>query len=183
VGVAQTADSLFFAIRPDEGTAARIASCTEGLRTSYGLRGKPIAAGRLHITLHFLGSFQGIPQAMVAQAIDVARFVHAAPFGITLDRAKSFYSRKERLPLVLESGQTSPELKAFQRNLNAALKQAGLRNELRGFTPHLTLLYDEHRVGEHAVPPIEWAVTEFVLVHSFVGHSRHEVLGRWPLKS
>jgi RNA 2',3'-cyclic 3'-phosphodiesterase len=33
------------------------------------------------------------------------------------------------------------------------------------------------------VEPIEWTVTEFVLVHSLLGRTTHRVLARFPLIS
>lgn len=48
-------------------------------------------------------------------------------------------------------------------------------------TPHVTLLYDDRHVAEHAVDTIRWTVQEFVLVHSLVGQTLYIPLGRWPL--
>jgi 2'-5' RNA ligase len=51
-----------------------------------------------------------------------------------------------------------------------------------GFNLHLTLLYDEGRVAEEAIPPVGWRVGEFVLVHSRIGRNLpYALLGRWPL--
>jgi RNA 2',3'-cyclic 3'-phosphodiesterase len=175
-------DSVFFAIRPDEGALADIEQCRGKLCAAHGLRGKPISADRLHITLHFLGEIGDLPENVVAQAIDVARLVRAAPFEVTLDRVMTFYSsKKTQFPVILGSTRSSPELVAFQKNLGAMLKQAGMDNKLRGFTPHLTLLYDEHGVKEQPASPVHWSVREFLLVHSFYGRGRHDVLGRWIL--
>jgi 2'-5' RNA ligase len=50
------------------------------------------------------------------------------------------------------------------------------------FMPHVTLLYDRQTVDAQGITPVSWRVTEFVLVHSLLGQSRHIVLGRWPLR-
>lgn len=171
-------DNLFLAIRPDENTAARIFASGAALRALHGLRGRPIASERLHITLHFVGDFDVI---LAERAVEAVRSVRAGPFDIILDRVMSFPNRNQKCPFVLGSTAPSQELKNFRKELAAALLQAGLRNDLRGFTPHLTLLYDEQIVKEHFIEPIRWAVQEFVLVHSFVGRGRHETLGHWPL--
>jgi 2'-5' RNA ligase len=34
---------------------------------------------------------------------------------------------------------------------------------------------------QKTITPIQWKVREFVIVRSFFGHTRHEVIGRWPL--
>jgi len=174
-------DSLFFAIHPDENTGAAIASRARELCAAHGLRGRPIAVDRLHITLHFLGEFPGVPADVVDRASDVATSVKAGSFEIGLDRAMSFAGNKKKRPFVLGSRTPSPGLAGFQKSLHEALRKAGLRNQLRGFTPHLTLLYDEQHVREQAIDPIRWTVREFVLVHSLVGRGRHETLARWPL--
>lgn len=148
------------------------------------MKGRPIAAERLHITLHFLGQFNGsLFDAVAQQAKEVVASVHAGPFGIALDYAASFPNpRKNSLPFFLGCANPPVELKSFQKILSAALKQAGLRNALRGFTPHLTLLYDPKVVHKEAIDAIPWSVKEYVLVRSLVGQGRHEVLGRWVLR-
>jgi len=45
----------------------------------------------------------------------------------------------------------------------------------------VTLLYDDVLVQERAVEPIRWTVSEFVLVHSLLGQTRHIPLARWSL--
>jgi 2'-5' RNA ligase len=44
------------------------------------------------------------------------------------------------------------------------------------------MLYDGRLVAGQPVEPIRWVVREFVLVHSLLGQTRHEVLGRWALR-
>jgi 2'-5' RNA ligase len=56
---------------------------------------------------------------------------------------------------------------------------AGHRNRL--YVPHLTLFYDVCRIELRLPEPIEWTVSEFVLINSLVGQSRYDVLGRWAL--
>ena len=51
-----------------------------------------------------------------------------------------------------------------------------------GFRPHMTLIWASRRVDEYPIVPIRWTVREFVLVRSHVGQSRHEYIGRWPLR-
>jgi len=43
------------------------------------------------------------------------------------------------------------------------------------------LLYREGRPFSETVTPFAWQVTEFTLVHSLLGHTRHVPLGSWPL--
>ena len=48
----------------------------------------------------------------------------------------------------------------------------------------MTLSYDpRHHVARTAVDPIGFRATEFALVRSHIGLSRHEVVRTWPLAS
>lgn len=172
-------DSLFFALQPDKDAAIRIFNSGSTLRALHRFRGKLIAPERLHITLHFLGDFDA---AVAGRAAEAVRSVRAEPIVVVLDRAKSFSNRRQTRPFVLVGHASSQELRNLQRKLAAALLKVGLRNEVRSFTPHLTLLYDEQIVKERPITPVCWTVQEFVLVRSFVGQGRYETLGRWPLK-
>lgn len=45
----------------------------------------------------------------------------------------------------------------------------------------MTMLYDNRVIEEHALEPIRWTATEFVLVLSHLGKTHHQWLARWPL--
>jgi 2'-5' RNA ligase len=50
------------------------------------------------------------------------------------------------------------------------------------FTPHMTLAYDRHHIEKRLLEKkIRWTVREFFLVHSLLGKTQHEELGKWPL--
>ncbi|WP_300619133.1 2'-5' RNA ligase family protein [Dokdonella sp.] len=177
-------DRLFFAVYPDAATAERIASLALELRGHHGFRGKPLAPERLHVTLHHLGDYAGVPNDVVRMAGDAAARITGAPFGIGFDRATSFGARRGRCPFVLLGD--SPDIQAMvelQRRLGDAMKASGLARHVEpNFTPHVTLLYDDRVVAEERIEPIRWQVGEFVLVHSLIGHSRHIPLARWTLR-
>ncbi len=174
-------DSLFFALRPDESATSEIELRRQDLCSKHGLRGKPITIDRLHITLHFLGVFPGVPRNVATLASEAAASIRVAPFEVRLDCVKSFPGKAGR-PLVLGSVNRLPDLMDFQKILDHALTKVGLRNRMRTFTPHLTLLYDKHHVKESSVDPVRWTAREFVLVRSLYSQSRHETLARWPLQ-
>jgi 2'-5' RNA ligase len=70
----------------------------------------------------------------------------------------------------------------FYRLLAAEMRKAGLGQWIdKRFTPHMTLSYGRCSLDAQATEPVAWTVRELVLVHSFIGQTRHEVLGRWPL--
>lgn len=175
-------DRLFFAIYPDAAAAARIAQLAQQLRAEHGLQGKPLKPERFHVTLHHLGDHAGLPHDQVAAACGAAAGVAAAPFDITFDRVASFTSAPRNRPFVLRGDDGLAALMAFQQSLGEALKKTVLGRWTRpGFTPHVTLLYDDRGVPEQAVPPVSWTARELVLVHSLIGQSLHVPLARWPL--
>ncbi|SAL04045.1 2'-5' RNA ligase [Caballeronia calidae] len=176
-------DSLFFALYPDDRAAARIAELASRLRIEHKLKARAIPSDRLHVTLHYLGAFAGVPADVLARARAAASQIALPPVSVTLDRIESFSGRRAKRPLVL-SGDVNEPLDALEQTLGAALDSAGVSTKRHPrFTPHVTLLYDEHRVRSQPVVPIAWTAHEFALVRSFLGKSQHEVLARWPLAS
>jgi 2'-5' RNA ligase len=178
-------DRLLFLVYPDPETAIRIAALATRLRTEHGLRGRPVTAERLHITLRHLGDYAGVPGDVVRQAREAARVAVTAPFEVTFDRVGSFAGRARNLPFVLRGDDDLDELKSFNRALASSMERSGgrLAKWAKGaFTPHVTLLYDGMSVAEQRVEPITWTVSEFVLAHSLLGQTRHIILDRWLLR-
>lgn len=175
-------DRYFFAILPDAKAAARIARLAEQLRGAHGLKGKALGVGRLHITLHHVGDYRDPRQETVDRACDAAASVIASPFQVGLDRVGSFARRPRNMPLVMLGGDGLIALSAFQQVLGVALAKAVVgKPASAGYTPHLTLLYDDHHVPAQPIEPIKWEAREFVLVHSLIGQGRHRAVARFPL--
>ncbi|HET7557669.1 MAG TPA: RNA 2',3'-cyclic phosphodiesterase [Rhodanobacteraceae bacterium] len=178
-------DRLFFAVLPDARAADQVVELARSLRARHGLRGNPLPAERVHVTLHHLGDHAGLPESLIAAASEAAARVATPPFDACFDCVASFPGRARKRPCVLRSGKddSNPGLFALQAELGERLRAAGLGRHIeRRFTPHVTLLYDESRLAPEPVPPIAWRVREFVLVHSLIGRSEHRVLGRWSLR-
>ena len=180
----QPTDRLFFAIFPDANASARIAQLAQQLRGEHELHGRPLAPERFHVTLHHLGDYAGVPRDVVAMADKAATAVTTmAPFEVAFDRVASFSSAPRNRPFVLRGGDGVAALMEFQQALGMAMKKAGLGRWAKpGYTPHVTLLYDDRSVAEQAVETISWTAREFVLVHSLLGQTRHVALARWPLR-
>jgi 2'-5' RNA ligase len=176
-------DRLFFALIPTPDAAASIARQRGLLRDIYALKGRSIGVGRLHVTLNHLGDYLGLPAGIVAAAMKAAASVRAAPFDVVFDRAMSFHGRPRNRPLVLLGDDGVAALAAFQQTLGRALQKAGLLAANPHYTPHVTLLYDNRFVPPGTIEPIRWKVSEFVLVHSLLGRTRHVPLARWLLGS
>ena len=173
-------DHLFLAVLPEPDATSCIFNLGQLELAKHGLRGKPIAKQRLHVTPASLGHFSGRPEWIIAVADAAARATAAAtsPFDVGFNRAGSFVGRPDNRPFVLRDRGDNAALMTFQQRLWADLGGKGRS----AFTPHVTLLYDEQLVPEEEVRPVRWTVSEFVLIHSFVGHSRYETLGRWTLR-
>lgn len=175
-------DRLFFALRPDAATMARIEATRDRLRAEQGLLGQPLPVEDLLITLHHLGDFVRFPQELADKAMAAAATLSAPAFEFTLDQATSFKRRaaKSQPCILLAGGAGLEALKSFHGQLTAALKAAGLYR-YASFTPHVALLNDAIAVEQQAIDPVSWTVGEFVLMNSLPGKAERAVLGRWPL--
>jgi 2'-5' RNA ligase len=179
---AKPTDRLFFAVLPDAAALAQAGEITDMLFSAHGLSGKRLAPRRLHVTLHHVGDFAGLPNDVVTRATAAGEGVRHAPVAIRFDRAGSFVRHHRTLPLVLRGGGQVIPLIAFQQVLGEAMARQGFRHvPMSHYTPHMTLLYDPRYVEARTVAPVEWASREFVLIRSLIGKAGYEVLGRWAL--
>ncbi|MFT4066267.1 2'-5' RNA ligase family protein [Paraburkholderia sp.] len=174
-------DGLFFAVFPDANTAAGIAKFAQRLCVEARVRGKPLAANRLHVTLRHLGNFAGgLPEEYVDAAKRAAASISMAPFTVEFDAVSSFAKRPRLGPAVMVGDDGVLGLHALHDALEAALKNAGFGPGSQ-FTPHVTLAYGMPWVERRPAEPACWNVREFALVHSLLGRTKHNVLARWPL--
>ncbi|MGN2252376.1 RNA 2',3'-cyclic phosphodiesterase [Frateuria sp. GZRe12] len=174
-------DRLFFAVMPPPAVAERVASLAGELRQQLRLRGRPRPTGHLHVTLHHLGDFAGLPQQRVDEACAAAASVELSSFEAHFDRVASFRGRAGKHPFVLLGADRATGLAGLYANLGTRLAAAGLARREPAFVPHVTLLYDALTIAPQPIEPFEWTVQEFVLIHSLLGRTEYRVLGRWPL--
>jgi 2'-5' RNA ligase len=175
-------DRLFFALLPEPPAAAQAGEITEALRAPCSLTGKALPPRRLHVSLHHVGDFAGLPEAVVQRAKEAAEGLTQSGFPIRFDRAGSFRNRRRAMPLVLRGGSGVIPLIAFQDALGKAMARRAFRHvPSNHYTPHMTLLYDSRYVEARDVAPVEWTAKDFVLLRSFIGKTRYEMLGRWSL--
>ncbi|WP_085481129.1 2'-5' RNA ligase family protein [Paraburkholderia susongensis] len=174
-------DGLFFAVFPDSNTAAGIAKFAQQVCDAARVRSKPLAAGRLHVTLRYLGNFAGgLPPEYVDAAKRAAASVSMAPFTVEFDALASFAKKPRLGPAVLVGEDGVQGLHVLHDALAAALQNVGVEPETR-FMPHVTLAYGIPWAERRPVEPACWNVREFALIHSLLGRTRHIVLARWPL--
>jgi 2'-5' RNA ligase len=180
----QLTDRLLFVVTPDAGSASSATQRRQELRAKHGLRGKAIATERLHVTVHHVGDFAGLPEGIVGKTCAVASAVSMWPFTVEFNGALSFRGRPGNLPFVLQGDDGVAGLLVLQQRLGRMMENAGLGRANPHYFPHMTLLYGDRFVADEPVkPPIRWAVHEFVLVHSLLGRSRYNVLARFPLRA
>jgi 2'-5' RNA ligase len=173
-------ERIFFACLPDAATAARIHAFAEARKLEHGLEAALILPEHFHVTLFHLGDWGAFPGEVVRLAKEAAAQVETAPFDVAFARAESFRNRTGVYPFVLTGGVTPWQ--ALHAALGSALKRVGLGAATRGeFRPHVTLAYDKVRIKPFIIEPISWTVRDFVLVHSLLGKTTHDHLGRWPL--
>lgn len=180
--------NMFFALQPDEEAKAEIIRIGERFVKSHRLGGASVDIDRLHITLTPIGKPDRLRQPLEGALLAAAENVRMKAFDVTLDSAMRFSnaSADGRFPFVLCADAPSTQATL---NLRKALAQAQYAQGLfvpgvSSYMPHVTLLYG-HGVEaiEQPIPPISWRAREFMLIRSFFGQSRHEVMGRWPLDS
>lgn len=178
-------DRLFFAIFPEMGAARRIAKLVRGFGLEHGLSGAFLAAERLHISLHHVGDFAGLPQgtlAMAGKAGSAAAAVTPA-FEVEFDQVESFRGGPDNHPFVLSGNHGIIALSAFCKTLGGAMEKTGFKLLATSYKPHITLLYSDGHIARQQVAPITWTAREFVLVRSLLGRKQYIVLARWSLLS
>ena len=181
-----TVHALFFCLRPDPATAARLSAVSVDIARRFGLRIRPPRTERLHVTLHHLGWYddatdQAETMAEVRQlAEDAAAALRHGPVRVDFDQLLSFTRKPRNLPLVLSGGACLDGVRAMRAALGDRLHAAGLRTDPH-FTPHLTLFYDDVAVEPQPFIVPGWTTSEFLLLDSLQGQSTHVDLARWPL--
>lgn len=119
---------LFFGIPLPHRQAEIIAAW----RDSLTLRGRPVAASNLHLTLAFLGDQ---PADRLAELSEIASRIEASQFSLTLDRLTISHHG------LLALGPASPPsaLLDLESQLREGLLACGYPLDTREFWPHVTL--------------------------------------------
>jgi RNA 2',3'-cyclic 3'-phosphodiesterase len=178
---------FFFALKPDDKATVEIARICERFRKSHRLMGTPVDAEEFHLTLVDMGRPERLQQPMESALVAAAESVSIKGFEVSLDSAVRLSAAKDgNFPFVLCADNTSS---AWALKLRVAIAEAQRRFGLQvpgvsNYLPHVTLMRGNaiDTVAE-SMPPIRWNAHEFLLIRSFFGQSRHEVIGRWPLHS
>lgn len=170
---------LFFALVPPLDVCERVAEKARELQKTHDLGGRLIKPLRYHITLLFLGD--QVSSAGEKAALRAAPDMQSPPFTLYLDKAGSF--RNRQMPVWLGPNQPPAELDHLAKLLGKVTGQRTRERQPR-FTPHLTTIRNaDGLLPATAVDPIEWDVTDYVLIRSVLDQQpvRYEILGRWTL--
>jgi len=175
---------LFFALQPPSSALAAIAGAADQLRHARRIGGKWTQPEKYHVTLNFLGTHAGVPQALIDAATQAAGEVAFAPITLTLDRAWHFGNRGQALCILLADAASTRVLRDFHSALGTQLHAHRVPFEAaREFTPHLTLAYGAwHAPAPLEIEPIRWQALDFALLRSNAASRRHERLASWPLR-
>ncbi|HEY0957093.1 MAG TPA: 2'-5' RNA ligase family protein [Roseateles sp.] len=175
---------LFFALQPDEAAAERIEHVVMAEHQARGLPPRLRPRCIFHITLHYFGYFDGEPDERLLAAAGRAASELAWPaFDLQFDRFASWGEAEARHhPFVLTGGQGLEAVRELRDALVERLVAHGFAAPGRPYEPHLTLRYDKQPAPAWPVDLPGWVASEFVLVKSVQGQTRHEVLRRWPLQ-
>jgi 2'-5' RNA ligase len=170
---------------PDERAKADIAAVAERFRKSHRVSGSSVGAERLHLTLTPMGKPERLRQPLESALVAAGGLVRGKAFQVTLDSAVRFSASDNRFPFVLcTDTETAEPALALRKAIAEAQLREGLHvTGISSFLPHVTLMYGNAIDAiQEAIPPIHWTANEFVLIRSFFGQSRHELVGRWALE-
>jgi RNA 2',3'-cyclic 3'-phosphodiesterase len=175
-------DAVFFALKPSLDAAQQAKRLGRHLRNKFGLSGAPLMPRCFHVSLFGLGCYGELADETITAACEAAASVTMKRFLIAFDYVESFGGNL-KYPVVLTGDEGVTGITMLRHELIAALRKIGLVGAREPhFAPHMTLLYDPRKVREQAVEEISWTASDFLLVRSLHGQSRHELLGRWPLR-
>ena len=168
----QTLHRLFFAIKPAPVAIPAI----DATRRLYCPR-DAVRNEHLHVTMEIFDDHVGMPDTLagtlttIGDDIDIPGFL--LPLGRVIGTTRS---------VALRPKGRSTGLALLQQAIHERVIGAGLSvREGLSFSPHMTLGYRDGPSFARSIDPIAWQVEELVLVHSHVGQTRHDILGRWPL--
>lgn len=175
----------FFAVRPDDQARSAIADAAARFRKAQRVSGVAVPLDSLHLSLCPMGRPERLRQPLEQALLAAGAEVRATGFLATLDAAMRCISRDGQFPFVLCADHaTTQAALALRKAIADAQRRVGLQvGGVSSFHPHVALQFGPAIDAiEESITPIQWHAREFLLLRSFFGQSRHEVIGCWPLE-
>ena len=164
---------LFFALFPPLEVAQQLERWAQ--EVAGAIRGKPVRADHIHLTLAFLG------EADSQRAIDAARRVKGESFDLPIETARCWKHNQ----IVWAGPECIPaELERLVSALQLELYRSEFIVERRPFAAHVTLVRKAREPAVlPALPRVAWPVSEFLLLQSWLASagSTYKVGARFPL--
>jgi 2'-5' RNA ligase len=174
-------DRVFFTVFLGGMAKALVEKIGNYIKSLYGISAQLRPLDHLHVSLQHVGDFPRLKSKYIWAACRAAEAVSGKPFTVSLDRALSFTARRPgKYPCVLCGDGNAATFELHQR-LAVAMRKNGLKAGFE-FTPHMTLFYAPISVPVCPIEPVSFEVDEFFLIHSKLGQTKYETLGRWPLR-
>jgi len=170
---------LHFAFRPDDSASDAAMKILSDLRRRLGATAGAVKRENLHVSLFPLWDGERMPPDLVEVAVGLVQAIDGRPFEFKFDTLMSISHQVDGHCAVLASRHDPFELYSLQRKFVSRFEGMVRAGSL---TPHMTLLYADTGIERQAVEPVRWQAREFLLIHSFVGQGRQDILGRWPLR-
>ena len=166
-----TINRFFFAIRPPLAIARRVVGAMSSRDWMM------LAAERLHLTMFILDDRGEVDPSLVATLVAIGDALRVQPVAIELDRLGASQRSVALRPATSNAGIRAlhAELARLARGEGVAERQ-GYR-----FGAHMTVGYRDGAPSNRPAAPVGWIADEVVLIHSHVGRTRHEEVGRWSL--
>jgi 2'-5' RNA ligase len=174
----------FFAVRPDDPARSAIAETAARFRKAQRFSGVSVPEASLHLSLCPMGRTELLRQPLEQALLAAGASVRATGFVATLDTAMRPIGKDGQFPFVLSTDHaTTQAALALRTAIAEAQRRVGLHvTGVSSFQPHVALQYGPAiDAVEGSIVPIQWPVREFVLLRSYFGQYRQEVIGRWPL--
>ena len=190
--LSRPSDRVFLALQPPPAIAARAYRIGQNVRDMHGLRCSLIDAERLHLSLLGFRGHQALSPATIDAIFGAVATVVMPQFRLELNRMMRFGQKRDSEPddrrnrpiVLIGDDLTTPGIVMLRQHIIDALRKAGCSGAIpSSFNPHMTLFWDRHDLDEQAIEELSWTARDFVLVRSYHGLGKHEVLGRWPLQT
>jgi 2'-5' RNA ligase len=169
----------FLALRPPPATSAALAATRDALHEA-ACDGRPVATGRLHLTLAFLGigAYDADTIARVQGALDG---LDAGAFELVLDRVGSFEIGHRHVGWI--GPRVAPAaLEGLVEAIRTRFAAHAIAFDARPFVPHVTVLRGlEAPLADRPIVPIRWPVDRFDLMASRLDRPRYETVASWRL--